>query len=144
MLETTRSCFIIGSGCRRNAGYSVQGSINQPTINGHYTPSNHSENGFPVYTKLGLVLYWHGNNGGQWSIANAIGSGLRGIERWGTSPDGATGPSASGWKTWDGHQWTLESTIYVTGRKSCVAPHRWVFLRMVFFFGFNGFGGFMV
>ena len=99
--------------CRRNVGYSVQGSTNQPTINGHYTRSNQTENGFPVYKKKDLVLYWHGTNGGQWNIADAIGSGFRASD---TSPDGAVGPSTSGWKTWDGNQWALESTLHVTGR----------------------------
>ena len=99
--------------CRRNAGYLVQGSANQPQINGFYTHSDLVENGFPVYTKQGKVMYWHGTNGGQWDIADAIDSGWRASDN---SPDGAVGPSTSGWQTWDGNQWALESTLHVTGR----------------------------
>ena len=95
-------------------GRRVQGSTNQPQINGFYTRSDLTENGFPVYTKHDKVMYWHGTNGGQWNIADAIGSGCRASN---TSPDdGADGPSTSGWKTWDGNQWALESTLHVTGR----------------------------
>ena len=99
--------------CWLHAGYRVQGSTNQPQINGFYARSDQIQNGFPVYTKQGLVLHWQGSSVGQWIIADAIGSGVRASD---TSPDGAVGPSTSGWQTWDGNQWALESTLHVTGR----------------------------
>jgi len=109
--------------CLLDAGYSVQGSTNQPQINGFYARSDQIENEFPVYTKQGLVLYWQGSSGGQWIIADAIGSGLRATEPSNTSPDGATGPSTSGWNALNGNQWAPESTLRVTRRASFLASH---------------------
>ena len=127
MQPSSKPCVLFHYRCNvagRNAGYNVQGSANQPSINGHYSRSNQTENGFPVYTKQGLVLWWarHGTRGGQWSISDAIGSGFRATEPVNTSPSGTSGPSTSGWNTWHGNQWVLESTLHVmSGRKSCMA-----------------------
>ena len=85
------------------AGFSSEGSANQPDVNGVFTANGQTQNGLPVRSnRAGLVLYWTRDGGGKWVIANAIGSGLLARQPDGTDPDGTMGPAAGGsWASWN-------------------------------------------